>query len=557
MIGDNSAPNRYPGSCARGLDTIGHEFTHGVVTEETKLKYVGTGGAIDEGYSDIFGNYIDSLNYNGVPDWSHGNHQMLSGIGFRSLSDPNSTGHPAKFGDSYFQDYKKDSSDCYGVHTNGTILGYAAYLMENGDTAKGISAISDPDMVKSIWYHSLCYGYSSNTDFYDVRLNVTLAARNLGLSDSDIDIVKNIFDEVNITKSSSDEGKEYFEDTWYYFIKSFLGETTDYSICLIGNVSSADTDSIYCNNIPLKDVNVVLKTTYSDSSISECTSNYDGNYILKIYDNDYNLIEYNKDGYLPEIQYIDGKFDSKNNYCENVELIPIDYNGYGNIEGIIFDSQTGEKVSGVLMRFRKGINNKKYEVEAEIVSNEYGCYSINLPAGNYCVELLSPFGDEYSYLQSYFNVIVIGGATISDQNGVISRSLNDDKMRIVLTWDELPLDLDAHLEGSYFNEKFHVYYNKKYYIHDGHTIAFLDVDDVSSYGPETITVVDSKKTKFTYYVYNFSQNPDIKLSNAVVWVYLNDETLRFNVPVDGHGLKWDVFYYNGFSHVIVPIDKIS
>lgn len=155
-LGKNTDSNRHLGSCARALDTIGHEFTHGVVSEETNLVYVGTGGAIDEGYADIFGNYIDAINYNGVPDWSHGNHHMLSGIGYRDLANPNNSNNPAKYGDRYFQDYKKDYDDNYGVHTNGSILTRAAYLMENGDSALGINAISSPNLVQDIWYYSLC-----------------------------------------------------------------------------------------------------------------------------------------------------------------------------------------------------------------------------------------------------------------------------------------------------------------------------------------------------------------------------------------------------------------
>ena len=64
-----------------------------------------------------------------------------------------------------------------------------------------------------------------------------------------------------------------------------------------------------------------------------------------------------------------------------------------------------------------------------------------------------------------------------------------DSMRIVLNWGKNPLDLDSHL--SYKNQ--HIYWDNKQGL-----AANLDVDDVDSYGPETVTI--DKKLDGQYYV---------------------------------------------------------
>ncbi len=44
-------------------DIVGHELTHGVVQTLCPMGYGGESGAINEGLADVFGEYIDQLNY--------------------------------------------------------------------------------------------------------------------------------------------------------------------------------------------------------------------------------------------------------------------------------------------------------------------------------------------------------------------------------------------------------------------------------------------------------------------------------------------------------------
>lgn len=117
---------------------------------------------------------------------------------------------------------------------------------------------------------------------------------------------------------------------------------------------------------------------------------------------------------------------------------------------------------------------------------------------------------------------------------------NLDGLRIVLSWGKAPLDLDSHL--VYNND--HIFFQSK-----KGTDANLDVDDMDSYGPETITV--GKKhpnTKYLYAVHNYSENSPTKspsLSNtseARVFVYIGSSLVRTFVPPKGKpGNLWVVF----------------
>ncbi|MDZ7821949.1 MAG: carboxypeptidase regulatory-like domain-containing protein [Candidatus Marinimicrobia bacterium] len=113
-------------------------------------------------------------------------------------------------------------------------------------------------------------------------------------------------------------------------------------------------------------------------------------------------------------------------------------------------------------------------------------------------------------------------------NFSLSPEIGEGEMRFVLTWDDDPADLDSHpktppIDGS----SYHVYYAAK-----GDSLnppfARLDVDDVTGYGPETITLYETFDGTYHYYIYKFSGYEEITQSNAVVNIY--DNTRDFCRP---------------------------
>lgn len=159
------AGSSYNKAAQAGIDTVGHEFTHSVSAYETDLEwnYSNAPGAIYEAYSDIFGYFAEGDN---DPDWQHGEDNHDSPI--RVMSDPNSKGMPTGVNDTiYYYDFSdpEKTSDNGGVHTNNSVISYPCYQMWN-------NGISDKERLATLWYTSLTYGYDSDTEFDDVRVNV-------------------------------------------------------------------------------------------------------------------------------------------------------------------------------------------------------------------------------------------------------------------------------------------------------------------------------------------------------------------------------------------------
>ena len=133
------------------------------------------------------------------------------------------------------------------------------------------------------------------------------------------------------------------------------------------------------------------------------------------------------------------------------------------------------------------------------------------------------------------------------------------EFRIVLTWGAYPKDLDAHLSGPKpEGGDFHIWWRNKILIGGKN---FLDVDDQSSYGPETITIYKPAKGVYEYAVHNFSGrrrrgSQDLSFSGAHIDVY-SDGRLQasYNVPSGMKGSVWKVFKIDQ-TQQIVPINQM-
>jgi PKD repeat protein len=154
-------------------------------------------------------------------------------------------------------------------------------------------------------------------------------------------------------------------------------------------------------------------------------------------------------------------------------------------------------------------------------------------------------------------VVIPTGGTLELQIS-LSPTLATGQYRFVLTWGELPLDLDSHLKTPVIEgNAYHIFYNNKGSATTA-PYAILDIDDVTSYGPETTTIYELKPGEYHYYIKNYSESPEITTSNAVVQIY-NDNGLMqtLQVPTTGTGLFWDVFTMNGSNGAISVINQIT
>ncbi len=211
----------------------------------------------------------------------------------------------------------------------------------------------------------------------------------------------------------------------------------------------------------------------------------------------------------------------------------------GSINGTITNSVTDLPVPGVTVKLRRSWNNKTGTVLSSTQTGTSGYFEFNdLSAGAYTLEYYKS-----GFITGYKNVVVTN-LTGTTQNAVISPVASDGVYRIVLTWGENPADLDSHVQGTLSDGySFHTYYSNKSDYDGDLEVCNLDVDDVTSYGPETITLNTTIAEPYYYYVYHYSGSGSISTSGAQVKVYKgNDLVNTYFAPEDqGTGRYWNVF----------------
>ena len=178
------------------IDTMAHEYTH--VVSRSRVKWIDEHretGAINEGYSDIFGEIIEGDLTNSAPDWEHGR---------RLINDPTKNNYPDKINYNYNPDHMPEDYS----HTYSTAVSYAAYLMWNGGSKKKSNewtAIRDTEKLAKIWYGSLLTMHSDAT-FAQCRNAVELSARimltNGKLTNSEYETVVKAFEYVGIDNAA-------------------------------------------------------------------------------------------------------------------------------------------------------------------------------------------------------------------------------------------------------------------------------------------------------------------------------------------------------------------
>lgn len=195
---------------------------------------------------------------------------------------------------------------------------------------------------------------------------------------------------------------------------------------------------------------------------------------------------------------------------------------------------------------------KAYEGHSTIpmIGKEYSPdgnrFDFALPAGKYKFEISAP-----SYITLNFEAEVFSNQTTDLGVIVLSKSVNENEVRVVLTWRNEPSDLDSHFNGITTSASdYHVYYSDR----GESDMAWLDVDDTEYEGPETITIDMTKFKSFTYSVHNYSHHGysgdteyslELAQSGAMVTVYVKDKIVAFfNVPTNRKGTAWHVFAMN-------------
>lgn len=254
--------------------------------------------------------------------------------------------------------------------------------------------------------------------------------------------------------------------------------------------------------------------------------------------------------------------NSTTTYVETLLMVSRGDASSGAVSGRVIDAVTGASVPNVGYTVWKGWNNTSSNQVSSGTSAD-GNYAVSLPAGNYTVQF-----SKDGYTSNSVNVAIVA-ATQAEKDVTLSPSMiipTNGTIRIVLTWGEIPSDLDSHLFGPTIDgsAQFHTcYYGKDY--DDGTTqIANLDLDDTSSYGPETTTIYQADASgTYQFFVHDFSNrwsanSTALAQSGAQVKVYAdNVQVAVYNVPTDKAGTLWHVFNYDAAAHRLTPVNTFS
>lgn len=233
----------------------------------------------------------------------------------------------------------------------------------------------------------------------------------------------------------------------------------------------------------------------------------------------------------------------------------------GTLLGTINDAQTGQPVPSAVVRFFAGTNRDTAGVlVASETTDAQGQWSLTLTIGNYvCVVSAS------GWLPLVTDVPVTDTSSVSMTTSV-TQPVPPGQMRIVLNWGQVPFDLDSHLTGdtSGTGSRYHVaYFNPVVRLAAGDTVGYLDVDDVTSYGPETITIFRFFPGTLRYKIHDYT-NRFITgshylsdSSQAIVRVYTSAGLIREDRVVTGQpGNQWHVYNINGTTQAISFVNTI-
>ncbi len=175
-------------------DVIAHEWGHAYTEYTSGLIYQYQSGALNESYSDVWGETIDLINNymdegedvsvrttsscSGSLRWKIGEDATAFGGAIRDMWNPNCKGDPAKVLDPSY--YYCGTADSGGVHTNSGVTNHLYALLVDGGTYNGYT-VSGIGFVKAahLWWKAQTTYLTATSDFYNFADALEAAANDL------------------------------------------------------------------------------------------------------------------------------------------------------------------------------------------------------------------------------------------------------------------------------------------------------------------------------------------------------------------------------------------
>lgn len=235
--------------------------------------------------------------------------------------------------------------------------------------------------------------------------------------------------------------------------------------------------------------------------------------------------------------------DENGTICQTASILVVptqeqpEAGGY-RVSGRVLDAESGATVSGAKIRFRAaGIGGE----EIEVTTSVSGSYEVELKeSGTYRIRIRKD-----GYIEEETETYFSGGTQEEFRDFSISQVLQQGEIRLVLTWNSYPTDLDSYLTGSTDSGKnVSVSFHNKTSSANGDTLAALDVDDQNGYGPETVTLYAMNGT-YEYYIKDYLETGELSNSGAQIKIYKGDTLVKV---IDVCGDLGNIWYVCRIDH---------
>lgn len=230
--GDGSSTTN-GGKPLTALDVCGHEITHGMTSKTANLAYQRESGALNEGFSDVFGNSIERWARPAQASWTLG--EDFSYV-IRDMANPNAYSQPDTYKGKYWKDASSSCTpqgnpnlpgynDSCWVHTNSGVLNFWYYLLVTGGSGTNDNSFAynvtgiGLDKAGAIAYRTLTTYLTSSSNYANARTYSIQAATDLyGATSNEVTQVKNAWNAVGVGGGTSAAGKVAAVDTQLYTI---------------------------------------------------------------------------------------------------------------------------------------------------------------------------------------------------------------------------------------------------------------------------------------------------------------------------------------------------
>jgi len=389
------------GGFARGLDVLAHEFTHGIMHHDVAIDFTSRkdAQAINEAYADILGGIIEADACGKEEWWIFGDTYKEGGS--RNMDAPEKDKNPKVYKGQY---WTESANPIEYAHTNCTVIGHAAYLMQK---ELGLSL----DQMAEIWYKSMGYiaikddNNTANQEeinyFFRIKEAIQEAADKLGYTETQKTSIGTVFGRVGIPDKREDFVPEENTERYNYLIRGVVVET--------------DHTMSYSDNKKLKDFLVTLPPD-KEGVVKKLG---DGKFLIKVNDEEKYEIKVSCEGYVTKTFCVDVK---EQLYYDlgYISLLPNKI----DVTGQVLDSLSGKGVEGITLYLRKKYAKPYGDAILKIKTDEDGFYEMeDLPVGDYRIQMKDEREDvEEPYEMKYFDIKIVGEQEKEEHNFFANRS---------------------------------------------------------------------------------------------------------------------------------------